>query len=98
MRTISTDNIESVEIVRGIPSAEYGNLTSGVVNIKRIRRSTPFSFRFKADEDSKLFSAAKGVGFRGDKHIINFDLGFLDSKSDPRAPPTVTDVLRLLQG
>lgn len=93
MRTISTDNIESVEIVRGIPSAEYGNLTSGVVNIKRIRRSTPFSFRFKADEHSKLFSAAKGVGFRGDKHIINFDLGFLDSKSDPRV---LTDGYRRL--
>ena len=56
MRTISTDNIESVEIIRGIPSAEYGNLTSGVVNIKRIRRSTPLTARFKADGYSKLFS------------------------------------------
>ena len=28
MRTISTDNIESVEIVRGIPSVKYGDLTS----------------------------------------------------------------------
>ena len=36
MRSISTDDIESVEIVRGIPSAEYGNLTSGLVNIKEI--------------------------------------------------------------
>lgn len=26
MRSISTDDIESVEVVRGIPSAEYGNL------------------------------------------------------------------------
>lgn len=40
MRTLSTDDIESVEIVRGIPSAEYGNLTSGMVNIKRVRRAT----------------------------------------------------------
>lgn len=60
MRAISTDNIESVEIVRGIPSAEYGNLTSGMVKIKRITRSTPFTARFKADEYSKLFSAGKG--------------------------------------
>lgn len=84
MRTISTDNIESVEIVRGIPSAEYGNLSSGLVNIKRIRRKAPFSFRFKADEHSKLFSAAKGIGFYGDRHILNIDFGYLDSKSDPR--------------
>lgn len=91
MRTISTDNIESVEIVRGIPSAEYGNLTSGVVNIRRIRRSMPFTFRFKADERSKLFSAAKGMTFHHGRHILNLDFGLLDSRSDPRV---VTDGYR----
>ena len=35
MRSISTDDIESVEVIRGIPSVEFGNLTSGVVNIKK---------------------------------------------------------------
>ena len=84
MRTIATDNIESVEIVRGIPSAEYGNLTSGLVNIKRIRRSTPLNARFKADEYSKLFYVGKGFGISGHEHVINADLGWLDSKSDPR--------------
>lgn len=93
MRTISTDNIESVEIVRGIPSAEYGNLSSGLVNIKRIRRKAPFAFRFKADEHSKLFSAGKGVGFYGDRHILNVDFSYLDSKSDPRV---LTDRYRRL--
>lgn len=29
MRSISTDEIQSVEVVRGIPSVEYGDLTSG---------------------------------------------------------------------
>ena len=82
MRTISTDNIESVEIVRGIPSAEYGNLTSGMVNIKRTRRATPLTARFKADEYSKLASASKGM--RIGRHIMNVDGGFLDSKVDPR--------------
>lgn len=84
MRTISTDNIESVEVMRGIPSAEYGNLTSGVVNIKRIRRATPWTARFKADEYSKLFSIAKGFAIAGTDHVVNADLGYLDSKIDPR--------------
>lgn len=83
MRTLSTDNIESVEIVRGIPSAEYGNLTSGLVNIKRIRRPTPLTARFKADEYSKLFSAGKGFSIK-EKHILNADISYLDSKIDPR--------------
>ncbi len=84
MRTISTDNIESVEIVRGIPSAEYGNLTSGLVNIKRLHRATPWTGRFKADEYSKLFSVGKGFGIAGTEHVINVDGGYLDSKIDPR--------------
>ena len=84
MRTLSTDNIESVEIVRGIPSSEYGNLTSGMVNIKRIRRATPLTARFKVDGFSKLFSAGKGLAVNGGSHILNFDLGYLDSKADPR--------------
>lgn len=84
MRSLSTDNIESVEVVRGIPSAEYGNLTSGLVNIKRIRRATPLTARFKADEYSKLVSVGKGIPLCGSGHIMNVDLGYLDSKSDPR--------------
>ena len=84
MRTISTDNIESVEIVRGIPSVEYGNLTSGMVNIKRVRRATPLTARFKADEYSKLVSVGKGFHLGQSDHIMNVDGSYLDSKVDPR--------------
>ncbi len=84
MRTISTDNIESVDIVRGIPSAEYGNLSSGLVNIKRSRRVSPLTARFKADGYSKLLSVGKGFGIKGHDHIVNADLSWLDSKIDPR--------------
>ncbi len=85
MRTLSTDNIESVEIVRGIPSAEYGNLTSGLVNIRRTRRATPWTARFKADGYSKLLYAGKGIALGpGKRNTLNADIGWLDSKTDPR--------------
>jgi len=82
MRHIATDNIESVEIVRGIPSSEYGNLSSGMVNIRRIRRAIPLTARFKADEYSKLFFIGKGIA--SGNTVVNADLGWLDSKADPR--------------
>ena len=82
MRTIATDNIESVEVVRGIPSAEYGNLSSGMVTIHRKHGATPWTARFKADGFSKLFYGAKGFGLG--TGTINLDLGWLDSKTDPR--------------
>lgn len=84
MRSISTDDIESVEVVRGIPSVEYGNLTSGLVNIKKIRRAIPLTARFKADGYSKLFSIGKGLKLDDLGYsILNVDLGYMDSKIDP---------------
>lgn len=84
MRTIPTDNIESVEVVRGIPSVEYGNLTSGLVNIKRRATATPFQGRVKADEYGKLISAGKGIALKGDEKILNIDGDYLTARSDPR--------------
>lgn len=82
MRTIGTDDIERVEVVRGIPSVEYGNLTSGIVNIHKIRRAVPLTMRFKADGYSKLLSVGKGIDLGGG-NIVNADFGWLDSKTDP---------------
>ncbi len=84
MRSVSTDDIESVEIIRGIPSVEYGNLTSGVINIKKIRKSTPFTARFKADGYSKLIAVGKGFALNGKQDVVlNVDGGYLNSKVDP---------------
>ena len=83
MRTISTDQIERVEIIRGIPSVEYGDLTSGLVKIIRKKGHTPYTGRFKADGISKLF--AIGKGFELNKNWkLNFDADYLDAISDPQ--------------
>lgn len=83
MRSLATDQIESVEIVRGIPSVAYGNLSSGLVRILRKQGEQPLNARFKADLFGKLFSVGKGV--RLSEHFtLNSDLGYLDSQNDPR--------------
>ncbi len=82
MRTIPTDNIESVEVIRGIAPVEYGDLTSGVVIINRKLKATPFEARFKADSYSKLLYAGKG--FQAGRFIANLGLDYLDAKADPR--------------
>ena len=84
MRSISTDNIESVEIVRGIPSVRYNNLTSGVVIINRKLEAAPLEARFKADQSSRLFAVGKGVKWENKGIALAADLNFLDSRSDPR--------------
>ena len=83
MRTISTDDIDKVEIVRGIPSVEYGDLTSGLVKIERKRGGNDLNARLKADMGSKLFYLAKGFEW-ANKWTLNLSTDFLDSKTDPR--------------
>jgi hypothetical protein len=83
MRTLSTDQIEKVEIVRGIPSVEYGDLTSGLIQITRKKGATPYTARIKSDGFSKLFALGKGFYIPSKNITLNVDLGFLDAKDEP---------------
>ncbi|WP_316840658.1 TonB-dependent receptor plug domain-containing protein [Pedobacter gandavensis] len=83
MRTLSTDQIERVEIIRGIPSVEYGDITSGVVKITRKQGESGVEARFKADGFSKLAYVGKGFAFPEKKMFLNVDFDFLNAKSDP---------------
>ena len=84
MRAISTDDIQNVEIVRGIPSVEYGDLTSGLVKINRRKGGNDISARFKADMDSKLFYLSKSFTWVPSRMSLNLSADYLNSKSDPR--------------
>ncbi len=83
MRTISTDDIEKVEIIRGIANAEYGDVTSGVVKIERSIKPTPWKARFKADGFSKLAYVGKGVGWNDNTTILYAGIDYLSAKNDP---------------
>lgn len=83
MRMLSTDFIESVEVIRGIPSVEYGELTSGVIKIQRKAGAHPWEVRIKSDPESKLVYLGKG--FATNKGwIFNFGFDYLDAEIDPR--------------
>ena len=84
MRTIATDDIERVEIVRGIPSVEYGDLTSGLVKMKRKRGGNSITARLKADMGSQLFYLSKGLEWAPRRLSLNLNADFLDSRNDPR--------------
>ena len=61
IRGLSTDNIESVEVIRGIPSVEYGDMTSGAVIVKSKAGKSPLTFRFKTNPNIYQASIAKGL-------------------------------------
>lgn len=82
MRTISTNDIEKVEIVRGIPSASYGDLTSGLIKIERKIGQTPIQARLKVDGYSKQYYLAKGFKIK-DNWSLYGSVDYLDAKNDP---------------
>ncbi len=84
MRAISTDEIEKVEVVRGVASARYGDLSSGLIKIERKNGQTKWNSRIKSDGFSKLFHLGKGFYFDRSNMSFNFGLDYLDAKSDPR--------------
>lgn len=87
MRTISTEDIETVDIVRGIASVENGDLTSGLVKIRRKKGGNDIRARFKSDMKSKLLHVGKGWEWGGeDRTTVNASANLLDSQADPRNP------------
>lgn len=87
LRKISTDNIESVEVIRGIPSVEYGNLTTGAVLVKTKAGKTKLFSKVKADPNIKQFALSKGFILPGQKNgALNLDVDYTKAMDDIRLP------------
>ena len=83
LRTVSAGVVESMEVISGIPSAEYGNLTSGVVIVKTKAGRTPWEFKAQIDPCSKLAYLGKGFALKSGGSI-NVGTDWSQSYSDPR--------------
>lgn len=73
-RSVSVDNIESVEVVTGVPSAEYGDLNSGMVKIRTRKGRTPYNVVFSVNPRTWQVSASKGFDLKKDRGVINASL------------------------
>ena len=85
-RQIPVDNIESIEVIRGVASAEYGDLTSGAVIVKTKAGKSPFEARFKTDPHLKQVSLSKGLALGTKSGFLNIDADYAKALSDIRTP------------
>ena len=85
VRSISTENIESVEIIRGIPSVEYGDLTSGAVIVHTKAGREPL--RVKAKANPNVYQVSMGTGYElgKDKGALNVSADYAYNTNDPKA-------------
>ena len=84
LRQISADNIESVEVIRGIPSAEYGDLTSGAVVVNTKAGYTPWEVRAKVNPTTLNASFGKGWKFSKEAGSFNVNADYARASGDPR--------------
>ncbi len=84
LRQIGADNIESVEVIRGIPSAEYGDLTSGAVIVNTKAGYTPLTVRAKINPTTFNTSLGKGWRFDNNGGSFNANFDYANAWGDPR--------------
>lgn len=86
MRQVAVDNIESVDVIRGIPSVEYGDLTSGVIIVNPKAGEFPWQVRSKINPTLTQASIGKGFNLGQKYGKISFDADYAKSLSDERRP------------
>ena len=95
-QSIASSNVESVEVITGVPSVEYGDMTSGVIKINTRRGKTPWSVTMSTNPRTKQISVSKGFDLgstaRGhSRGVLNTSLERTRSISDPMSPYTSYD-------
>ena len=86
LRQISVDNVESVDVIRGIPSVEYGDLTSGVIIVNPKAGEYPFHVRAKINPTLTQASLSKGFALGKKGGALSADFDYASSLADERRP------------
>lgn len=87
-RNMSSSNIESVEIVTGIPSVEYGDLSNGVVKVRTRKGKSPFIVEGKINQHTYLLALNKGLELGRNGGLLNVSFERARSFSDIASPYT----------
>lgn len=87
-RNIAVENVESIEVITGVPSAEYGDLNSGMVKINTKKGRTPFNLVFSVNPRTYQASASKGIALGPEKGVLNVSAEWARATSKLTSPYT----------
>lgn len=83
VRNVSMDNVESVEVIRGVPGVEYGDITSGVVLVNTKAGEQPLRISAHTNPNISQISLTKGTDLGPDKGALNLGLDYAYNVNDP---------------
>ncbi len=87
-RIISTDNIENVEVVTGLPSVEYGDLTSGLIKVRTKMGVTPLNIKLSSSPRQKHAAVSQGFRIGKNAGVLNIGYDFTKSTHNIASPYT----------
>lgn len=87
-RNIAVANIESVEVLTGVPSVEYGDLNSGMVKINTRKGHTPWNILMSVNPRTYQTSISKGFDLRNNKGVINMNAEWTKATQKLSSPYT----------
>ena len=90
---IASSNIESVEVITGVPSVEYGDMGSGVVKVNLKKGKTPFMVTLSTSPSTKQASVSKGFDLGSTRRgralgVVNASAEYAQSISKQMSPYT----------
>ncbi|MDR0419570.1 MAG: TonB-dependent receptor [Prevotellaceae bacterium] len=71
IRSIASNNVESIELITGIAPVEYGDMTNGVVKINTKKGKSPFIIEMITKPNTKQISATKGFALGQKAGVLN---------------------------
>lgn len=83
LREIPVNNIESIEVVQGVASAKYGEITDGAIIINRQAGSSPWALNLQLNGGSVSTGISKGFAL-GKLGALNVSTNYINSNADPR--------------
>lgn len=83
LREITTETIEKIEVVQGVPSARYGDLTSGLIKIQQKAGRTPFKLFTSLREGAEEYGFSKGFRLGERAGNLNISTNYLKSNTNP---------------
>ncbi|MBD3223332.1 MAG: TonB-dependent receptor plug domain-containing protein, partial [Caldithrix sp.] len=96
LRKIPADNIESIEVIRGIPSAKFGDLTSGAIVVDTKSGYVPFRTKYKYNPRNQELNASGGYAWQN--HEMNFNVNYARSLRNIRIDNDVFSRIGLQAG
>lgn len=90
-KNVASSNVESIEIITGVPSVEHGDMTNGVVRINTKKGKTPFMATISLSPNTKQYSLSKGFEIGKKAGVVNISAERTKSISQLASPYTSYD-------